>query len=96
LVTPLVLEVAFVARIEVYSSYFCPYCARAKALLERKGVPFEDIDLLEQPNRRAEMVERAGGRTSVPQIFINGEHVGGCDDLHALDKAGQLDAKLAS
>jgi len=85
-----------VARIEVYSSYFCPYCARAKALLERKGVPFEDIDLLEQPNRRAEMVERAGGRTSVPQIFINGEHVGGCDDLHALDKAGQLDAKLAS
>lgn len=84
------------ARIEVYSSYFCPYCARAKALLERKGVPFEDIDLLEQPNRRAEMVERAGGRTSVPQIFINGEHVGGCDDLHALDKAGQLDAKLAS
>ena len=84
------------ALVEVYSSFFCPYCARAKALLERKGVAFETIDLMEQPGRRSEMVERAGGRTSVPQIFINGEHVGGCDDLHALDKAGELDAKLAS
>jgi glutaredoxin 3 len=89
-------EIALVARIEVYSSYFCPYCARAKALLERKGVTFETIDLMEQPSRRAEMIERAGGRTSVPQIFIDGEHIGGCDDLHALDKAGQLDAKLAT
>ena len=84
------------ALVEVYSSFFCPYCARAKALLERKGVAFETIDLMEQPGRRSEMVERAGGRTSVPQIFINGEHVGGCDDLHALDRAGELDAKLAS
>ena len=84
------------ARVELYSSFFCPYCARAKALLEHKGVAFETIDLMEQPGRRSEMVERAGGRTSVPQIFINGEHVGGCDDLHALDKAGELDAKLAS
>jgi glutaredoxin 3 len=87
---------AFVAQVEVYSSFFCPYCARAKALLERKGVAFETIDLMEQPGRRAEMVERAGGRTSVPQIFINGEHIGGSDDLQALDKAGQLDGKLAS
>jgi glutaredoxin 3 len=85
-----------VAQVEIYSSIFCPYCARAKALLERKGVAFETIDVLEQPNRRAEMVERAGGRTSVPQIFINGEHIGGCDDLHALDQAGQLDGKLAA
>jgi glutaredoxin 3 len=85
-----------VARVEVYSSIFCPYCARARALLERKGVAFETIDLMEQPGRRSEMIERAGGRTSVPQIFINGEHVGGCDDLHALDGAGELDAKLAS
>ena len=84
------------ARVEVYSSIFCPYCARARALLERKGVAFETIDLMEQPGRRSEMIERAGGRTSVPQIFINGEHVGGCDDLHALDGAGELDAKLAS
>jgi glutaredoxin 3 len=85
-----------VAQVEVYSSIFCPYCARAKALLERKGVAFETIDVIEQPGRRTEMVERAGGRTSVPQIFINGEHIGGCDDLHALDEAGQLDGKLAA
>ena len=83
------------AKIEVYSSIFCPYCARAKSLLERKGVDFETIDVMEQPARRDEMVQRAGGRTSVPQIFINGEHIGGSDDLHALDRAGQLDAKLA-
>ncbi len=83
------------AKIEVYSSIFCPYCSRAKSLLERKGVDFETIDVMEQPNRRDEMVKRAGGRTSVPQIFINGEHIGGSDDLHALDRAGQLDAKLA-
>ena len=83
------------AKVEVYSSIFCPYCARAKSLLERKGVEFETIDVMEQPNRRDEMVKRAGGRTSVPQIFINGEHIGGSDDLHALDRAGQLDAKLA-
>jgi glutaredoxin 3 len=85
-----------VAQVEIYSSIFCPYCAQAKALLERKGVAFETIDVIEQPGRRTEMVERAGGRTSVPQIFINGEHIGGCDDLHALDKAGQLDGKLAA
>jgi glutaredoxin 3 len=85
-----------VARIEVYSSIFCPYCARAKGLLESKGVTFETIDVLEQPERRPEMVARAGGRTSVPQIFINDEHIGGCDDLYALDKAGGLDGKLAS
>ena len=83
------------AKIEVYSSIFCPYCARAKSLLERKGVDFETIDVMEQPARRDEMVQRAGGRTSVPQIFIYGEHIGGSDDLHALDRAGQLDAKLA-
>ena len=65
-------------------------------MLEHKGVAFETIDLMEQPGRRSEMVERAGGRTSVPQIFINGEHIGGSDDLHALERAGKLDAKLAS
>lgn len=83
------------ARVEVYSSIFCPYCARAKALLEQKGVSFETIDILEQPGRRGEMIERAGGRTSVPQIFIDDEHIGGCDDLYALDRAGKLDPKLA-
>jgi glutaredoxin 3 len=85
-----------VAQVEVYSTLFCPYCARAKSLLEKKGVEYVNIDVMEQPARRDEMVKRAGGRTSVPQIFIDGEHVGGSDDLHALERAGQLDAKLAS
>ncbi len=84
------------AKIEVYSSFFCPYCARAKALLDDKGVEYDTIDLMEFPNRREEMVGRAGGRTSVPQIFIDGEHIGGSDELYALERAGQLDAKLAS
>ncbi len=83
------------AKVEIYSTIFCPYCSRAKALLTRKGVAFDTIDIDEQPARRREMVERAGGRTSVPQIFIDGEHVGGCDEIHALDRAGRLDAKLA-
>ncbi|GGF00189.1 glutaredoxin 3 [Aliidongia dinghuensis] len=84
------------AQVEVYSTLFCPYCARAKSLLGKKGVEYVNIDVMEEPNRRAEMMSRAGGRTSVPQIFINGEHIGGCDDLYALDRAGSLDAKLAS
>jgi glutaredoxin 3 len=84
------------AQVEIYSTLFCPYCARAKGLLERKGVGFTNIDVIEFPDKREEMLARAGGRTSVPQIFINGEHIGGSDELHALDKAGKLDAKLAS
>jgi glutaredoxin 3 len=82
------------AKVELYTTMWCPYCARAKALLERKGVAFEEISLDEEPNRRAEMMQRAHGGRTVPQIFINGEHVGGCDDLHALDRAGKLDPKL--
>jgi glutaredoxin 3 len=82
------------ARVEIYSTLFCPYCARAKALLERKGVAYENIDVLEDPSRRDEMVERAGGRTSVPQIFIDGAHVGGSDELAALERAGRLDPML--
>jgi glutaredoxin 3 len=85
-----------VAQVEVYSTLFCPYCARAKSLLEKKGVAYQNIDVMEDSSRRDEMVKRAGGRTSVPQIFINGEHIGGSDELHALDRAGGLDAKLAS
>ena len=81
-------------KVEIYSTLFCPYCARAKALLSRKGVEFENIDVMEQPERRGEMVRRAGGRTTVPQIFIDGEHIGGSDELVALDRAGKLDAKL--
>lgn len=82
------------ARVEIYSTLFCPYCARAKALLAKKGVQFENIDLIEQPDRREEMIQRAGGRTSVPQIFIDGKHIGGSDDLYALDRAGKLDSLL--
>lgn len=82
------------ARVEIYSSMFCGYCARAKALLARKGVTFEEVDVMEHPERRAEMRNRAGGRNTVPQIFIDGVHVGGSDDLAALDAAGKLDPML--
>lgn len=78
----------------MYSTMWCPYCARARTVLQRKGVAFTDIDIEEEPGRRREMVQRAGGRTSVPQIFIDGEHIGGCDDMVALDRAGKLDPKL--
>ena len=80
--------------IEIYTTMFCPYCARARALLERKGVDYDEIDIIEEPTRRDEMIRRAGGRTSVPQIFIDGEHIGGSDELVALDRAGKLDPKL--
>jgi glutaredoxin 3 len=82
------------ARVEIYSTMFCGYCARAKALLERKGVAYENIDVLEDPSRRDEMVARAGGGTTVPQIFIDGVHVGGSDELVALEAAGKLDPLL--
>ena len=82
------------AEVELYTTMFCPYCSRARALLERKGVAFAEIDIAEAPVRRNEMIRRAGGRTSVPQIFINGEHIGGCDEMMALDRAGKLDPKL--
>ena len=82
------------AEVELYTTPFCPYCVRARALLDRKGVAFTDIDITEEPGQRAEMIRRAGGRTSVPQIFIGGEHIGGSDELVALDRAGELDVKL--
>ena len=82
------------AEVELYTTPFCPYCTRARALLDRKGVAFTDIDITEEPGRRAEMIHRAGGRTTVPQIFIDGEHIGGSDELVALDRTGHLDAKL--
>ena len=78
----------------VYSSPFCPYCFMAKRLLKDKGAAFEEIDVMMHPKRRAEMVQRSGGRTSVPQIFISDTHIGGCDDLMALDGAGKLDPML--
>jgi glutaredoxin 3 len=82
------------AEIELYTTMYCPYCSRARALLQRKGVAFVDIDIIREPERRDEMIRRAHGRSTVPQIFINGEHIGGCDELVALDRAGALDPKL--
>ncbi|MGQ0675987.1 MAG: glutaredoxin 3 [Rhodospirillales bacterium] len=84
------------AKVEIYSSFLCGYCARAKALLGRKGVKYEEIDVMAHPGRRDEMRRRAGGRNTVPQIFIDGAHVGGSDDLYALEAAGKLDALLAA
>ena len=81
--------------IEIYTKWGCPYCVRAKELLGRKGVEFTEYDVTMGGPLKTEMVERASGGTTVPQIFINGRHVGGCDDLHALDAAGELDPLLA-
>lgn len=80
--------------VTIYTSSWCPYCHRAKALLSRKEVPFHEIDVDDSREARAEMVQKAG-RTSVPQIWIGETHVGGSDDLHALERAGKLDALLA-
>jgi glutaredoxin 3 len=82
------------AKIEIYTTPFCGYCARAKGLLESKGAEYVEMDVMEDPAKRAEMRERAR-RTTVPQIFINGQHIGGSDELHALDRAGKLDPLLA-
>ena len=81
------------SKIEMYSTSWCPYCASARQLLNSKGVTFEDIDIDAQPGRREEMQQRSG-RHTVPQIFIGARHVGGSDDLHALDHAGGLDPLL--
>lgn len=82
------------ARVEIYATQTCPYCHRARALLDRKGVAYELIDVGRHPERRAEMTARASGRRTVPQIFINGTAIGGSDDLHALDADGRLDPML--
>lgn len=79
----------------IYTTNYCPYCVRAKDLLKRKGQPFTEINV-EDDDAREAMIAKAGGRRTVPQIFINGTHVGGYDDMAALDKAGKLDAMLAA
>jgi glutaredoxin 3 len=80
--------------VEIYTRQYCSYCHFAKELLSRKGVTFREIDVTENQDRREEMVRRAGGRTTFPQIFIGATHVGGCDELYALEDAGKLDALL--
>jgi glutaredoxin 3 len=82
------------AQVEIYTTPLCPYCWRAKRLLQSKGVEFVEIDLWQQPERRAEMVERAAGRTTVPQLFVDGRGIGGSDELAALERDGALDALL--
>jgi glutaredoxin 3 len=81
--------------VEIYTTRWCPYCNMAKALLRRKGVAFSEIDLSGHLDRRDEMIQRANGRYTVPQIFIGSVHVGGSDELHALERAGKLDSLLA-
>ncbi len=82
------------AKVEIYTWRFCPFCIRAKALLDRKGVAYAEYTIDGDNTARAAMAERAGGRSSVPQIFIDGKGIGGCDEIHALERAGRLDPLL--
>jgi len=82
--------------IEIYTTPICPYCVRAKSLFAKKGVGYREIDVAADPTIRDAMIQRAGGRRTVPQIFINGHHVGGSDDLYALDRKGELDRMLGA
>jgi glutaredoxin 3 len=82
-------------QVTIYTTELCGYCRMAKRLLQAKGVAYDEIDVGRNPARREEMIDRAGGRYTVPQIFIGDTHVGGSDDLHALDRAGRLDPLLA-
>ena len=83
------------AKVEIYTSPFCGFCWRAKSLLKDKGVEFDEIDITFHPGRRPEMMQRASGSSTVPQIFIDNAHIGGCDELLALDQKGGLDPLLA-
>jgi glutaredoxin 3 len=85
-----------VAKVEIYVKTFCPYCVRAQHLLDKKGVDYDVYSIGFDGPRREEMIQRANGRTTVPQIFIGGRHIGGCDDLFALERGGDLDALLAA
>jgi len=83
------------AKVEIYTKFTCGFCFRAKSLLESKGAAFEEIDISMGGTKREEMIQRANGRSTVPQIFIGGSHIGGSDDLAALEQSGKLDALLA-
>ena len=84
------------ADVVIYTRPFCGYCARAIALLNQKDVPFTEIEAGMDPDKRAEMVQRANGRSTFPQIFIGGTHIGGCDEMMALERAGKLDPLLSA
>jgi glutaredoxin 3 len=87
-------DLAMSATVEIYTQWGCPYCVRAKALLDAKGAAYTEIDVTMDTARRKEMAERNPGARTVPQVFANGQALGGCDDIHALDAAGKLDALL--
>ena len=84
------------SQVTIYTKPYCPYCVRAVELLETKGVAFDEVEAAFDPGKRQEMIQRAGGRATFPQIFIGDRHIGGCDDLVALDRAGKLAAMLAA
>jgi len=83
-----------VAEIEIYTTPFCPYCHRAKSVLDNKSVSYVEIDVMMSPGKRGEMRERSGGVNTVPQIFVDGDHIGGSDELLELERGGELDALL--
>ncbi|MDC0601719.1 glutaredoxin 3 [Aliiglaciecola sp.] len=84
------------SKVELYTKGYCPYCKRAKALLEQKGVAFEEYPIDQQPELRDTMIDRANGGYTVPQIFINDQHIGGCDDMFALESQNKLDSLLSA
>jgi glutaredoxin 3 len=84
------------SQVTIYTKPFCPYCSRAKELLDDKGVSYTEIEAAFDPEKKAEMVQRSGGRMTFPQIFVGDRHLGGCDDIVALDRAGELDPILAA
>ncbi len=84
------------AKVEIYTSPLCGFCYQAKSLLNNKGVDFDEVDIIANPDRKPEMIARAMGRQTVPQIFINNAHIGGCDDLFGLDTEGKLDPLLTA
>ena len=82
------------AKVVMYTTQFCSYCVQAKRLLNRKGIVFEEVDVSRDPELRRTMIQKAGGRLTVPQIFVDDRHIGDCDEIYALDKAGKLDGLL--
>lgn len=89
-----VMNQSAMSQVTIYTKPYCPYCVRALSLLEQKGVEFDEIEAAFDPEKRQEMVRRAGGRATFPQIFIGDQHIGGCDELVALERAGKLDPLL--
>ena len=83
------------SQVTIYTKPYCPFCIRALRLLETKGAAFDEIEAAFDPDKRQEMIQRSGGRATFPQIFIGGRHIGGCDDLGALERAGELDSLLS-